>query len=81
MNLGEWPPQTDGTVVRVDVDPTAVLRLRELGLRPGGTVRVTHRAAFGGRVVGIGADRFAVDAATCARIEVAAVGAGAGAAR
>jgi ferrous iron transport protein A len=42
---------------------------------------VTHRAAFGGRVVGIGADRFAVDAATCARIEVAAVGAGAGAAR
>jgi ferrous iron transport protein A len=74
MNLGEWPPLTDGRVVRVDVDPTAVLRLSELGLRPGVTVRVTHRAAFGGRVVGIGADRFAVDAATCARIEVAAAG-------
>jgi ferrous iron transport protein A len=74
MNLGEWPPLTDGRVVRVDVDPTAVLRLSELGLRPGATVRVTHRAAFGGRVVGIGADRFAVDAATCARIEVASAG-------
>ncbi len=65
---------TDGLVVRVDVDPSAVLRLSELGLRPGATVQVTHRAAFGGRVVGIGADRFAVDAATCAQIEVATAG-------
>ena len=57
-------------VVEVDVAPDIRLRLREIGLRPGTLARVTHTGAFGGRVIGLGADRFAVDAATCRRIEV-----------
>lgn len=70
MDLLHWPPGADARVVAVDVDRSARFRVGELGLRPGAVVRVTHRAAFGGRVVAIGAERFAVDAATCARIEV-----------
>ena len=46
------------------------LRMREIGLRPGGTVRVTQRAAFGGRVVAIGAARLAVDGETAGCIDV-----------
>lgn len=74
MNLGEWPVATAGRVVRVDLDRRHRLRLGELGVRPGSLVRITYRAAFGGRVVSVGADRFALDATTCARIEVAAPG-------
>ncbi|MBD3778560.1 FeoA family protein [Cellulomonas sp. ES6] len=70
MDLAHWPTGTDARVLAVDVDATARLRVGELGLRPGAVVRVTHRAAFGGRVVAIGAQRFAVDAATCARVRV-----------
>lgn len=73
MDLLHWPPGADARVVAVDVERSARFRVGELGLRPGAVVRVTHRAAFGGRVVAIGAERFAVDAATCARIEVAEV--------
>ncbi len=71
MNLGQWPVGTEGRVVAIDLEQSMRLRLGELGLRPGSSFRVTHLAAFGGRVVAIGADRFAVDAATCGRIEVA----------
>jgi ferrous iron transport protein A len=70
MDLGRWPTHTEARVVDVDLDHAARLRLSELGLRAGAVVRVTHRAAFGGRVVAIGSDRFAVDARTCARIEI-----------
>jgi ferrous iron transport protein A len=72
MDLGHWPLAQPGRVVRVDLDPGHRLRLAELGLRPGTPFRVTHRGAFGGRVLALGADRFAVDAATCARIAVEA---------
>lgn len=57
-------------VVQVDLDSPYRRRFAELGLAPGAVVHVTHRAAFGGRVVGVGADRLAIDAATCARIVV-----------
>lgn len=70
MDLAHWPTGTDARVLAVDVGAAARLRVGELGLRPGAVVRVTHRAAFGGRVVAIGAQRFAVDAATCARVVV-----------
>jgi ferrous iron transport protein A len=57
-------------VVGVELDPGRVLRLRELGIVPGAVVRVTHRAAFGGRVVAVGATRFAVDAGTARSLRV-----------
>lgn len=80
MDLAHWPPHTDARVVGVDVADVDRLRVGELGLRPGAVVRVTHRAAFGGRVVAVGAERFALDAATCALVRVAPVTAAGGAA-
>ena len=74
MDLGHWPSNADGRVVAVDLEDSTRLRLSELGLRAGAIVRVTHRAAFGGRVVAIGVDRFAVDSGTCTRIQVEAPG-------
>ena len=74
MDLGHWPTHAEGRVVTVDLEDSIRLRLSEHGLRAGAIVRVTHRAAFGGRVVAIGADRFAVDGRTCALIELEAPG-------
>ena len=73
MDLGHLMTGTDGRVTSVNLDHGTRLRMSELGLRPGVRVRVTHRAAFGGRVLAIGTDRFAVDARTCGLIEVAAI--------
>lgn len=70
MNLSQLPQGSVGVVTAVDAELAHSLRLRELGFRPGTAVRVTHRAAFGGRVVAIGADRFALDRSTCRRVEV-----------
>ena len=70
MDLADLSTDADARVVAVDLDHGMRLRLSELGLRVGARIRVTHRAAFGGRVVAIGADRFAVDARTCACIAV-----------
>ncbi|OJV60092.1 MAG: hypothetical protein BGO38_00630 [Cellulomonas sp. 73-145] len=64
-------------IVRVDVDPAARLRFGELGLRAGALVQVTHDVGAQGRVVAVGADRFALDSATCARITVEPATAGA----
>ncbi|GIG26841.1 FeoA family protein [Cellulomonas denverensis] len=73
MDLAQLAPMTDGRVVDVGLPVPQRRRLAELGLRPGAVLRVTQRAAFGGRVVALGAERFAVDAATCARVEVGPV--------
>ncbi len=70
VDLSRLRPGECARVVGVDLDDAPRARLRELGLRPGGEVRVTHRAAFGGLVVAVGADRFAVDARTAVRVRV-----------
>ncbi|GEL95271.1 hypothetical protein CCO02nite_19290 [Cellulomonas composti] len=57
-------------MVDVDLDDPVRRRFRTLGLAPGAVVQVTHRGAFGGRVVGVGADRLAIDAGTCRRVAV-----------
>lgn len=54
--------------------PEDCRRLRELGIGPGVTLVVAQGTAFGGRLVQVGADRFALDAATAAGIEVECVG-------
>ena len=64
---------TEGVCARildVDVEPGMCLRLRELGIRPGALVEVTHDAGRQGRVLALGAERFALDARTCALIAV-----------
>lgn len=70
MELGACRAGTVARIVRVDVDPAARLRFGELGLRAGALVQVTHDVGAQGRVVAVGADRFALDSATCARITV-----------
>lgn len=70
MNLTQWPVAVAGRVERLDLAPDLRHRFGELGLRVGVTLTITHRGAFGGRVLALGADRFALDAATCARIHV-----------
>ena len=70
MHLGECPFATDLEVLAVLMAGPVGLRMHEVGLRAGATVRVTQRSPFGGRVIGIGASRIALDAATAALIEV-----------
>ena len=77
MELGACRAGTVARIVRVDVDPAARLRFGELGLRAGALVQVTHDVGAQGRVVAVGADRFALDSATCARITVEPATAGA----
>ncbi|AEE46419.1 FeoA family protein [Cellulomonas fimi] len=70
MDLTGAPTRSLLRVVHLGVDGRAGLRLRELGLRPGAVVEVTHDARAQGRVVAVGAERFALDRHTCTRIAV-----------
>ncbi len=70
MDLGGCRAGDTARVVSIDLEPGARLRLQEMGLRVGSVLRVSQRAAFGGLVVAVGADRFALDARTCGRIAV-----------
>ena len=54
----------------VSAESDAVLRLREMGLHRGATIRLELIAAGGARVVTVGAARLAVDRATAALIDV-----------
>lgn len=70
MKLFECAVGATVRVVTVDLPDAHARRLRELGLAAGHVVHVTHRAAFGGRVVMVESDRFALDRATARRLEV-----------
>lgn len=72
MRLSRYPTDVDAEVLAVGVPDAAQLRLREIGVREGSTVRVTHLAPFGGRVLAVGASRIAVDRMTADLIDVAA---------
>ncbi|OKL54190.1 hypothetical protein BSZ39_05450 [Bowdeniella nasicola] len=54
----------------IDVAPAARLRVREMGLRVGQIIRISHRGAFGGLVLAIGSSRVAIDRATVRHISV-----------
>ncbi|GAA3794173.1 FeoA family protein [Cellulomonas soli] len=70
MDLVDCGPGDAVRVLGIGLDEGMRRRCRELGLQPGVVVHVTHRAAFGGRVVAVGADRFALDGRTCALVDV-----------
>lgn len=62
-----------GSTVRLagtDLTTAERLRLAEFGLRPGALVSVLARTAGGGRLVGVGPGRIALDRATAGRIAV-----------
>lgn len=60
MDLCTLPIGTTARIDAVDITGTSRLRLRELGLRTGTLVRVTHRGLFGGRVISAGPDAAAL---------------------
>ena len=70
MNLTGCPEGACARIVGLDVEPGMCLRLCELGLRPGAVVEIIHDAGRHGRVLALGAERFALDARTCALIAV-----------
>ncbi|MDR2722394.1 MAG: ferrous iron transport protein A [Cellulomonadaceae bacterium] len=70
MELRKCPAGTATRVRWVDLEGTERDRLRELGVREGALVHVIHCGAFGGRVIAVGSDRFAIDGKTCACIDV-----------
>jgi ferrous iron transport protein A len=70
MTLRESPPGAQLRVTCVRLPAAAALRLHEMGIRLGTLAHVTQRAAFGGRVVAVGASRYALDGATAALIDV-----------
>jgi len=70
MDLSRCAEGVCARILDVDVEPGMCLRLRELGIRPGALVEVTHDAGRQGRVLGLGAERFALDWHTCALIAV-----------
>jgi ferrous iron transport protein A len=74
LTLQTCPIGQSSCVVRMSMCPEDCRRLRELGIGPGVTLVVAQGTAFGGRLVQVGADRFALDAATAAGIEVECVG-------
>ena len=72
MLLSALPPGVAAHVRAVSTESGAVLRLREMGLRPGALVRMTGRGAGGSPIVMIGAARIAIDGVTAGLIEVEA---------
>jgi len=72
MLLTQLQPGSAGHVRSVSTESGVVLRLREMGLRPGALVRMTGRGPGGSRIVTIGAARIAIDGTTAGLIEVTA---------
>ncbi len=76
MDLCTLPVGTTARIDDVAITGSSRLRLRELGLRAGTLVRVTHRGMFGGRVIAAGPDaaaltsRIGVDGRTARLITV-----------
>lgn len=75
MTLAEIPAHTAVRVVGIAVEPALRLRMREIGLRDGAVLRVWRRTPFGGRVVGVGGARIALDGETARRVHVEAIAA------
>ncbi|WP_058234961.1 FeoA family protein [Devriesea agamarum] len=62
------------TLGHPQVDAGFRRRLAELGLRTGVSVRAIQRTPGGGRLIGIGSSRVALDRRTCAALRIAGKG-------
>ncbi|QGU02642.1 FeoA domain protein [Corynebacterium kalinowskii] len=51
-------------------NPALAMRLQELGLRPGTSVKLGQKVAGGGRIVTIGTARYAIDRDTLRQLDV-----------
>ncbi len=70
MFLSALPPGGSARIRSVSTDSGVVLRLREMGLRPGALVRMNGHGAGGSRIVTVGAARIAIDGVTAGLIDV-----------
>ncbi|MFC2435111.1 MAG: ferrous iron transport protein A [Peptidiphaga sp.] len=69
MILHECPLRTPLRLTRVDLPEKNMLRMQELGVRPGTEAVVTQHAGFGGVVINIAGSRVAVDHRSARSIE------------
>ena len=69
MILHECPLRTPLRLTRVDLPEKNMLRMQELGVRPGTEAVVTQHAGFGGVVINIAGSRVAVDHRSARNIE------------
>lgn len=69
MLLSECPQQTLLRLTQINLPPKNMLRIQELGLRPGNEAVVTQRAGFGGLVLNVAGSRVAVDHRSAKAIE------------
>lgn len=51
-------------------NPALANRLRELGIRPGVTIKMGQKVAGGGRVVTVGSARYAIDMKTLQQLDI-----------
>lgn len=70
MQLDAVPAGRTVVLGALQLPPLRVRRLAELGLRRGQSVAVLHRTAGGGRLLGVGDSRVAVDRATLRTLSV-----------
>lgn len=70
MRLIEVPPGMEARVTSIHVPEAPRLRLGEMGLRQGALVRVIQKVGAGGRLLGMGVSRLAIDRATARSVEV-----------
>jgi ferrous iron transport protein A len=70
MYLAEVTPGRSVVIGALCGSPEAITRLREIGLRPGVSVRVLQRSAFGAVVVAHGFSSVALDRETARSIAV-----------
>lgn len=73
MILHECPLRTPLRLTRVDLPEKNMLRMQELGVRPGTEAVVTQHAGFGGVVINIAGSRVAVDHRSARSIEAEAL--------
>ena len=69
MNLRECPQHKALRLTHVNLPRRNLLRMQELGVRPGTEAVVTQHAGFGGVVINIAGSRVAVDHRSARNIE------------
>ena len=74
MKLSECPPRTRLRLTSINLPAKNLLRMHELGLRPGSEAVVTQHAGFGGLVLNVAGSRVAVDHRSAKLIEAEAMG-------
>lgn len=74
MKLCECPMRTRLRLTAIKLPSKNMLRMQELGLRPGSEAVVTQHAGFGGLILNIAGSRVAIDHRSARIIEAEVLG-------